>query len=162
MTGHDHREELNLGLPPAAGMVANPAGAGPRDGLSWSWELDVEALLDAVSDPAPWNRAPAKPRTQPVTDAHQAGSDSAEIPVPPSAPEPEVDPADADLAEYLDAVEAGRSQVVPLPVVAGRVAELVPAGPGLAGWLGGETSGLEDGALAGTRSEERRVGKECS
>ncbi len=68
------------------------------------------------------------------------------------------DPADADLADYLDAIEAGRSQILPLPVVAGRVAELVPAGPELAGWLGtSETGALEDGALAGIAASCRRL-----
>ena len=68
------------------------------------------------------------------------------------------DPADAELAEYLDAVEAGRSQVVPLSVLAGRVVESVPASPGLAGWLGtGQVAGLEDGALAGMAASYRRL-----
>ena len=167
MTGHDDRKELNLGLP-AAGLVADPAAAGPRDGLSWSWELDVEALLDAVTGPAPWDCGPVKPSGHAAAaEAPKAVPDPAASPVPPvadadpagsAAPDPGLDAADADLAEYLDAVGAGRSQVVPLPVLAGRVAELVPAGPGLAGWLGtGETGGLEDGALAGIASSYRRL-----
>ena len=32
-----------------------PAG-GAAEGLSWSWHLDFETLLTALSEPAPWNR----------------------------------------------------------------------------------------------------------
>ena len=53
----------------AAGNAA-PAPADDADeaewllgGLRWSWELDFEALLAALSEPAPWNRPvrPAQP-----------------------------------------------------------------------------------------------------
>ena len=48
--------------------------------------------------------------------------------------------------------------MVPLSVVAGRVAESVPAGAGLAGWLAaGPVTGLEDGALAGVAASYRRL-----
>ena len=107
------------------------------DGLSWSWDLDLEALLASVTGPAPWDRgAPA-----------EAGRDAGE-------------PVDQDvvLAEYLEAVEAGRSRVIPLPVVAGRVAESLPAGPELAGWAAaGQVTELEDGALAGMAGSYRRL-----
>src|SRR5258708_26379128 len=35
------------------GTVFPEIGAG--DGLSWSWHLDLETLLAALSEPAPWN-----------------------------------------------------------------------------------------------------------
>ncbi len=207
MTGDEYQEGLDLGLP-IADLVTDPVVAGSGDGLSWSWELDVETLLAAVIGPAPWSRdhagaprpaaaagPPASefsdslmPDPAPGPDPGSPGvtsepADHATVPavapdpahdlVPPAVPatttdaaadaaaaaaEPGLDPADADLAEYLDAVEAGRSQVMPLPVVAGRVAELVPAGPGLAGWLGASQAGaLEDGALAGIAASYRRL-----
>jgi hypothetical protein len=183
MTGDEHQEELNLGLP-ATGTAADPTAAGvPSGGLSWTWELDLEALLDAVTGPVPWSRDLAGPRTQPVsvspdtpgppaatdaaadvsttTDADEAAAgpaDAVQLPDQADADQADADQADADLAEYLDAVEAGRSQILPLPVVAGRVAELIPAGPGLAGWLGaGPPAALEDGALAGIAASCRRL-----
>ena len=135
LTGADHQD--NLGLAPGTGT--DPAGAG-LGGLSWCQELDLEALVAAASDPAPWQRDPA-------ASPGQAAA---------AAPAPE--DLDAGLAEYLEAVEAGRSRVVPLAVVAGRVAESVPAGAGLAGWLAaGAVAGLEDGALAGVAASYRRL-----
>jgi len=71
MTGADHQHEPTQPADAGAGL--------PVDGLSWSWELDLEALVAAVSDPAPWSRDPSVPPGQPATVA---------------------DP-DADLAEYL-------------------------------------------------------------
>ena len=137
MTGADHQDDPALTLGAGADLV----GAGmPLDGLSWSRELDLEALLAAASDPAPWERDTGKSPGQ-----------------PDAAPGRPVD-ADAELSEYLDAVEAGRSRVVPLAVVAGRIAESLPAGPDLAGWMtAGPVAGLEDGALAGMAASYRRL-----
>ena len=30
---------------------------GAGEGLSWSWHLDLDTLLAALSEPAPWNRS---------------------------------------------------------------------------------------------------------
>ena len=69
-----------------------------------------------------------------------------------------VDPVDAEFAEYLDAVDAGRSSVMPLSVAAGRVAEVLPTSPDLAAWLACNPAGnLEDGALAGAAAGYRRL-----
>ena len=55
-------------------------------------------------------------------------------------------------------MEDGRSRVVPLTTVAGRVAESLPTGPDLAGWLAtGPEGQLEDGALAGVAASYRRL-----
>jgi hypothetical protein len=109
----------------------------PSDGLSWSWDLDLEGLLAAVTGPAPWTGGAAA----------ETGGDAGGA----------VD-QDAVLAEYLEAVDAGRARVLPLPVVAGRVAESLPAGPELAGWAAaGQVTELEDGALAGMASSYRRL-----
>ena len=146
MTGADHQDDPDMA--PGAGTDltgadltgADLANAGlSLGGLSWCRELDLEALLAAVSDPAPWQR-----------DTGRSPSRPGAVPCP-------VDP-DAELAEYLEAVEAGRSWEVPLAAVAGRVAESVPAGAGLAGWLAaGPVTGLEDGALAGVAASYRRL-----
>jgi hypothetical protein len=68
------------------------------------------------------------------------------------------DPVEADFAEYLEAVDSGRTSVVPLSVVAGRVAEVLAPGPDLAGWLAAQpTADLEDGALPGAAAAYRRL-----
>ena len=219
------------------------SGGGPQ-GLSWSWELDFETLLAALSEPAPWNRPLPRAGSGSQTGADTAGADTAGIasagaagaddgavveadaPNPVSAGSADMnvsdahavgsgsagtdpagtdaatagpamagvadadaagtgvadadaagtasagagsadadvadadvaDSADADLAEFLEAIEAGRTRQVPLAVVAGRVAESVPAGPGLAGWLAASSVGeMEDGALAGVAASFRRL-----
>ncbi|HUD35432.1 MAG TPA: hypothetical protein VMR14_00950, partial [Streptosporangiaceae bacterium] len=135
-------------------------GIAVREGLSWSWHLDLDALVAALSEPAPWNRLPppadaepadaeptdAQPTETEPTDAQPTDAGPSEV----GLPGPSADPVEADFAGYLDAVGAGRSSVVPLPVAAGRVAEILPAGPDLAAWLAlNPAAGLEDGALAG-------------
>jgi len=137
-----------------------PASDGPDPqsadaGLSWSWGLDFETLLNALTTPAAWERspaadpAPADPAPADPDSVDRASDDDASA---------DVDQAEADLAEYLDVVAAGRSRVVPLEVVAGRVAESLPAGPDLAGWLAtSSVQGLENGALAGMAASYRRL-----
>jgi Domain of unknown function (DUF222) len=122
----------------AAGQDAGPDAAGsPGGGMSWCWELDFGALVDAVSGPAPWLRG----------EDHHAG------PGGPAAEDPE-----AGQAAYLEAVDAGRAGSMAAAVVAGRVAESLPTGPGLAGWLAqAPAPELEDGALAGVAASFRRL-----
>ena len=63
-----------------------------------------------------------------------------------------------DQDAVLDGLLAAEVREVPLTVAAGRVAECLPAGPGLAGWLAcADPAGLEDGALAGVASSWRRL-----
>ncbi len=58
----------------------------------------------------------------------------------------------------LDGLLAAEVREIPLTVAAGRVAECLPAGPGLAGWLAAaDPAGLEDGALAGVAASWRRL-----
>src|SRR5712671_4574831 len=84
-------------------------------GMSWSWDSDTdfEALIDAANGAAPWLRD-----TEAADDPQAA----------------DVDP-EADEAAYQEALAAGRVSEMPLSVVAGRIAESLPTGPGLAGWL---------------------------
>src|ERR1700683_2114283 len=103
-----------------------------QEGLSWSWDLDLDAVLTAVGG-----------RAAPAGSGPRLDEDER---------------ADADLAEYLEARDSGRTEVVPLPVVAGRVAESLPTGPGLAGWLAcGEPGGLDEWALPGGGASYRRL-----
>jgi hypothetical protein len=90
--------------------------------------------------------------------ASSTGSAVPDFTVDPAGPDFTVDPVEAEFAEYLDAVDAGRSSVVPLSVAAGRVAEVLPVGPDLAAWLAcSPAGGLEDGALAGQAAGYRRL-----
>jgi hypothetical protein len=86
--------------------VLRTVDEGPqKQGLSWSWELDFDALLAALSEPAPWNR-PA-PR----------------VPVPAQAPaQASATGSPAGPAELLEAMDRGRAREVPLTEVAGRIA----------------------------------------
>jgi hypothetical protein len=161
--GHDGADDGDVG----------PLGGG----LSWCWDsdFDFEGLLDAVNGAAPWLRdAQAPDHAAADTDcaadhasvgAGQGGSggsrDDAED-VDPQAADmdqqaPAVDP-EADEAAYQEAVAAGRVGEMPLSMVAGRLAESLPTGPGLAGWLAHAPAlDLEDGALAGVASSFRRL-----
>src|SRR6266566_591565 len=132
-----------------------PADATPREGLSWSWELDFETLLTALTEPAPWNRP-----IQPIPAAAQpAPVQPAPVQPAPVQPAPaDVDPVEAEFAELLEAIDEGRSRTVPLAMAAGRVAESLPTGPDLAGWLAtSPVPDLEDGALAGMAASYRRL-----
>jgi len=181
-------------------------------GLSWSWDLDFEALLAAINEPAPWNSPPReaaesahradasvaaeegaqagpsssaptadRPASTAGADGVPAASDSAASDSAASdsavsdglasgdagvgegagaagADLGEADPAEADQAELMEAIEAGRARELPLAVIAGRIAESLPTGPDLAGWLAvGPVSQLEDGALAGVAASYRRM-----
>src|SRR6266851_3143455 len=107
-------------------------------GMSWSWDSDTdfEALIDAANGAAPWLRD-----TEAADDPQAA----------------DVDP-EADEAAYQEALAAGRVSEMPLSVVAGRIAESLPTGPGLAGWLAqAPAPDMEDGALAGVAASFRRL-----
>src|SRR5260221_6221152 len=117
-------------------LTPDSPGAGDDDaqpvfgGMSWSWDSDTdfEALIDAANGAAPWLRD-----TEAADDPQAA----------------DVDP-EADEAAYQEALAAGRVSEMPLSVVAGRIAESLPTGPGLAGWLAqAPAPEMEGGALAG-------------
>jgi uncharacterized protein DUF222 len=137
--------------------------AGAPQGLAWSWELDFDALQAALDGPAPWNR----PRTsRPAADGDSAAADST------AADSTAADSTVADSAEeedqeaLLDAMLASeRAPEIPIGTVAGRIAESLPTGPGLAAWLASAGAGdsevgagnLEEGALAGVAASFRRM-----
>ncbi|HUC55820.1 MAG TPA: DUF222 domain-containing protein [Streptosporangiaceae bacterium] len=124
------------------------------EGLSWSWTLDVEKLVAALSEPAPWHR-PAPAGASPEVVAGVTEFPGAEF---AGAEFAGADPVEAEFADYLDAMDAGRTSVVSLPVAAGRIAEILPPSPDLAAWLAcNPADGLEDVALAGTAAAYRRL-----
>ncbi len=93
--------------------------------MSWSWGLDLNALVSALSMPVPWQGARRLGRL--------AGPDD-------------------------EALEPGEGREIPLGVLGGRLAESLPTGPDLAGWLATTSAGeLEDGALPGIAASFRRL-----
>ncbi len=87
----------------------------------------------------------------PVSGTAAASSSASEVSGAVAA-----EPVDQDAV--LDGLLAAGVREVPLAVAAGRVAECLPAGPGLAGWLASaDPAGLEDGALAGVAASWRRL-----
>jgi len=129
-----------------------------KQGLSWSWELDFDALLAALSEPAPWNRqAPRASAPAAASSADPAVGSAVDPAVDPAADDA-VDLAGAEFAEMLEAMDQRGAREVPLTEVAGRIAESLPTGPDLAAWLATSSpSGLEDGALAGMATAYRRL-----
>ena len=117
-------------------------------------ELDLAALIDAVSGAAPWLREAVG-----LPEGEGSAVDGADGTIGSGAPagEPEADP-EADEEAYREAVAAGLAREVPLDVAACRAAESLPTGPGLAGWLAqSRAADLEDGALAGIAASFRRL-----
>ena len=156
-----------------------PGGGTAPQGLSWSWELDFETLMAALNEPAPWNRPPRRPTVgggAPITSVpgtsvpgnsaagssaaggSAAGGSAAGAAAGSSAGDGGGGGGAEDQDAVLDALLAAEVREVPLTVAAGRVAECLPTGPGLAGWLASaDAAGLEDGALAGVAASWRRV-----
>src|SRR5260221_3546927 len=121
-----------------------------RGGLRWSWELDFDSLLAALSEPAPWNRPvrlpPAK-SAQPGGDTAPASrhttravSDEAAVPASnapsaageASAQDPAADPGAASAPDR----SAGPSPIAdrdsagePAPATSGPVPATVAPGP---------------------------------
>src|SRR6266704_2872466 len=114
-------------LPAGAGFAQSPASA--AEGLSWCWELDLAAVIDAVTGSAPWLRAPAaNPApactppaadaapacTPPAADSAPACASAAADAAPASDCLPVAGPdMEADAAVYREAVAAGRARGVP-------------------------------------------------
>ncbi len=137
--------------------------------VSWCWDFDFAALLDAVTGPAPWLRATEADSPDEARKTARSASGESACPVAGrsagpragSSAEPvptEIADPEADEAAFQEAVEAGRARELPLEFVAGRVSENLPTGPGLAGWLAlARAADLEDGALAGVAASFRRL-----
>ena len=87
-----------LGAAAAAAAANVPAGPIPGEGLAWSWELDFDALLTALTEPAPWNRPirPVSSATAPSAAAPSAAASPGAADLPGADP-PAADPPGADL-----------------------------------------------------------------
>jgi hypothetical protein len=186
------KDQMSNGEEGAMPEAADEMPLMQHQGLSWSWQLDFDALMTALNEPAPWNRpAPVAPVSAAASapDVGDSGSSAASSSASSEATSSEgasaaeaasassaaeaapadtdTDPADADadadlteaeFAELLEAMEQGKTREVPLTEVAGRIAESLPTGPDLAGWLAtSSVAGLEDGALAGMAASYRRL-----
>ncbi len=161
---------------PAAGQPADPppdtrpSSTQPADTAPGGVTPDASATRGSTAD----GTTPDARTTRGSTGSGVASSGSTTLPagIPPTGEmpgagpsdlplpdaDPSLDPVEADFAEYLDAVDAGRTLVVPLSVAAGRVAEMLAPSPDLAAWLAGNPAGhLEDGALAGAAAGYRRL-----
>src|ERR1700683_3583384 len=95
-----------------------PAGIAVQEGLSWSWSLDVETLIAALSEPAPWSRPPPPvvvpdappaagaglPETEPAEPATPTDTEPADTAPADTAPADTASPAEVDLveAEFAD------------------------------------------------------------
>src|SRR5580692_3555731 len=74
------------------------AGFAVREGLSWSWSLDLETLLTALSEPAPWNRPPLG-AARPPAPTDRPGTDRPADGEPTDAELADAEPAEAELAD---------------------------------------------------------------
>ena len=140
------------GRPRAAGRRQGPgrrrAAGCPGAGNSiWLPCWTPSAVLPRGSAPIPPpTRPPSQALTPPRLKARSLSADALEA-----------DP-EAEEAAYQEALAAGRVRDIPLELAAGRIAESLPTGPGLAGWLAqARAADLEDGALAGVAASFRRL-----
>jgi len=155
-------------------VTGRSGGAGAPAGLSWSWELDSDALMAALAELAPAGSAGA-PAAGVAAGPRPGGG------VPGAGPgggpgaggaadgvaarDAAGEEADAGWAAEdawrdgaLDELECGGGRRVPAGVVAGRVAERLLPGPDLAAWLASApVAGLGDGDLAVVAGSWRRV-----
>src|SRR5882724_4497155 len=88
------------GVPGDRLLSSGYPGSSPQ-GLSWSWELDVETLQAVLNEPAPWNRPIRRPAPPDPVDP----ADSSR-PTDPSAPSRPADPP--DLSRAADPVDSSR------------------------------------------------------
>src|SRR6266699_6275488 len=70
-------------LPAGARLAQAPASA--AEGLSWCWELDLAAVIDAVTGSAPWLREPASGVGPPTRTTETPAAGSAPAGIPPAA-----------------------------------------------------------------------------
>ena len=135
---------------PAAGAV-DADGEGTPQGLSWSWELDLSALIDSLADPA---------LPDAVTSVAASSDDpSARVPScgAPGSAEEEAE-QEAILDELLAMDQSGGGKRIPMRALAGRVAERLAPGPDLTAWLAAApVAELDDRDLAAVAVSWRRV-----
>ena len=171
MANPSDQDAGSAGVPPFGAADSRLA----TGGLSWSWDLDLSAVIEALTGQAPWLRTADGDHTAAADDAaaddaaaddaaaddaaaDDAAADGPTDASPPTDHPPATNADEADEAAWQEAITAWRADEIPLDVVAGRVAESLPVGPGLAGWLAqARAAELEDGALAGVAASFRRL-----
>jgi Domain of unknown function (DUF222) len=138
------------------GDAGDADGAGARQGLSWSWELNFDALLAAITGAAPPDAA--------TDDAASPGSPAGGT-AGPAAGSPEEEAEQEAILDDLAALDAqaaaeGREGAdrIPVTALAGRVAERLAPGPDLTAWLAAApVAALDEGDLAAVAGSWRRV-----
>ena len=126
-------------------MPEEVTDAGAPQGLSWSWELDFDALMAAI--------AGADPSLPGASGADSSGTGS----------EPDHEAALDDANALQDDLggpgpEEDDGPRLPAGALAGRVAERLAPGPDLAAWLAmAPADTLDDGDLAAVAGSWRRV-----
>ena len=134
-------------------------GAGAPQGLSWSWELDLGALIDSIDAVLPGAVSSIAPSSDdPSSDDPSSDDPSSEAPscgAPGSAEEAE---QEAILDELLAMDQGGGGKRIPMRALAGRVAERLAPGPDLTAWLAAApVAELDDRDLAAVAGSWRRV-----
>ncbi len=168
----------------SANISAPPQGCGDGEdsrgspGLSWCWELDYEQLLAAL-DGRSGSRSVADAESTEETESGSAKKGSARkgsarkrsardaaaengaaqngAAQNGAAQDGRQEP-DEDQDAVLDEILASEGRVLSAAEVTGRVAEFLPPGPGLAGWLATTPAAeLDDTVLAGVAASWRRL-----
>jgi Domain of unknown function (DUF222) len=131
-------------------------GEGAPQGLSWSWELDLSALIDSLADPA---LPDAVTSVASSSDDPSSSVPSSSVPscgAPGSAEEEAAQEAILDELQALDASGGGKR--IGMRALAGRVAERLAPGPDLTAWLAAApVAELDDRDLAAVAGSWRRV-----
>src|SRR6266536_2662651 len=126
-------------------------GAGAPQGLSWSWELDFEALARCAGDGSPVGGVGAAAYGG-APDGGSSGGGAASGGAGVLADE------EAAQQAVLAAVEEYGGERIPAGALAGQIAEYLPPGPDLAAWLTiTPATDLRDHDLAATAGSWRRV-----
>src|SRR6266704_1302358 len=111
---------------PEHAAAGSPLSAG--GGLSWSWDLDLAAVIDAVTGSAPWLREPASEDGPPTRAAETPAANPAPACTPPAAdPAPASDclpvagpDMEADAAVYREAAAAELAAVAQIAARSAR------------------------------------------
>jgi len=136
-------------------MSTDTAGAGARQGLSWSWELDFDALARCIGDEGSAGGADGE---RPGGGVEDAGPGCAVEDAEPGGVEDGVGDAEAVQRAVLAAVAERGGERVPAGALAGMVAGRLPPGPDLAAWLAmAPAADLADRDLAATAGSWRRI-----
>jgi hypothetical protein len=139
--------------------TGDTGGAGVPQCLSWSWEMDLGALIASLTGTGRPDAAPpdAAPAGAPASDAAGGAAGSQGGAAVSREDEEAAQRAIQDDLDALDDQDGGAGRI-PVAALAGRVAERLAPGPDLAAWLASApVAGLDDGGLAVVAGSWRRV-----